>query len=119
MPRRRLRRKSARAQRHAKASPASAAAPFDAIDPAAESFPSQARESTSAAVREAAHVGRLAYTRSQAAHALGIGRSTFTSRVLPYIETVESPWGTKLIPADELERVLANWRRPGTAATQA
>jgi hypothetical protein len=32
--------------------------------------------------------------------------------VLPYIETVETPWGTKLIPADELERVLAKWRRP-------
>ena len=119
MPRRRLRRKSARAQRHAKASPASVPAPFDAVDPAAESFPSQARESTRDVVREATHVERLAYTRTQAAHALGIGRSTFTSRVLPYIETVESPWGTKLIPADELERVLANWRRPGTAATQA
>src|SRR5262245_36453646 len=112
MPRRRLRRKSARAQRHAKASPASVAAPFDRLERAAESFRPQGRESTRAVVREAAHVERLAYTRTQAAHALGIGRSTFTSRVLPYIETVETPWGTKLIPADELERVLANWRRP-------
>jgi hypothetical protein len=112
MPRRRVRRKSARAQRHAKASPASVAAPFDALDPAAELFRPQARESTSAVVREAAHVERLAYTRTQAAHALGISRSTFTSRVLPYVETVETPWGTKLIPADELERLLAEWRRP-------
>jgi hypothetical protein len=63
-------------------------------------------------VREARHVDRLAYTRTQAAQALGISRSTFTERVLPYIETVETPWGTKLIPADELERLLREWRRP-------
>src|SRR5262249_25555253 len=50
--------------------------------------------------------------RTQAAQALGIGRSTFTSSVLPYVDTVETPSGTKLIPADELERVLAEWRRP-------
>jgi hypothetical protein len=57
-------------------------------------------------------VERLAYTRTQAAEALGVGRSTFTQRVLPYVETVETPWGTKLIPADELERILLEWRRP-------
>jgi hypothetical protein len=112
MPRRRLRRGRARAQRRANAALASVPAPFDAVDPAAESFPPQARESTRAVVREAAHVERLAYTRTQAAQALGIGRSTFRSRVLPFIETVETPWGTKLIPADELERLLAEWRRP-------
>jgi hypothetical protein len=61
---------------------------------------------------EAPNVERLAYTRTQAAQALGIGRSTFSCRVLPYVETVETPWGTKLIPADELERVLTEWRRP-------
>src|SRR5262249_55334638 len=64
------------------------------------------------AVREAGDVERLAYTRTQAAQALGIGRSTFTLRVLPYIETIETPWGTTLIPADELERVMLEWRRP-------
>jgi hypothetical protein len=112
MPRRRLRRKNARAQRHAKASPTSVASPFDALDPAVESLRLHAGEPTRVVVREAAHVERLAYTRTQAAQALGIGRSTFTSRVLPYVETVETPWGTKLIPADELERVLAEWRRP-------
>jgi hypothetical protein len=62
-------------------------------------------------IREARDVERLAYTRTQAAQALGIGRSTFTQRVLPYIETVETPWGMKLIPVDELERVLVEWRR--------
>lgn len=64
-------------------------------------------------VREAPRVERLAYTRTQAAEALGISRSTFNRRVLPYIETVEMPWGAKLIPVDELERLLAERRRSG------
>lgn len=62
-------------------------------------------------VREATRVERLAYTRTQAAEALGISRSTFNRRVLPYIETIEMPWGTRLIPADELERIVAQQRR--------
>lgn len=66
----------------------------------------------SAIVREATRIERLAYTRAQAAEALGISRSTFNRRVLPYIETVEMPWGARLIPADELERLLADRRRP-------
>lgn len=33
-------------------------------------------------------------------------------RLLPYVETVELPWGTTLIPVDELERLLAERRRP-------
>jgi hypothetical protein len=61
-------------------------------------------------IREAGRVERLAYTRSQAAEALGISRSTFT-RLLPFVETVELPWGTKLVPVDELERLLAERRR--------
>ena len=63
-------------------------------------------------VREASHVERLAYTRSQAAQALGISRSTLR-RLLPYIETIELPWGTHLIPADELERLVGERRRAG------
>ena len=63
-------------------------------------------------MREALHVERLAYTRTQAAEALGISRSTFDRRVLPYIERVEMPWGACLIPADELERLVAERRRP-------
>ena len=61
-------------------------------------------------VREASHVKRLAYTRSQAAEALGISRSTLR-RLLPYIDTIELPWGAKLIPVDELERLAAERRR--------
>ena len=61
-------------------------------------------------MREATRVERLAYTRSQAAQALGISRSTLL-RLLPYIETIELPWGAKLIPVDELERLAAERRR--------
>jgi hypothetical protein len=62
--------------------------------------------------RPAPHVVRLAYTRKQAAEALGISRSTFIRRVLPHVETIEMPWGARLIPVDELERLLAERRRP-------
>jgi hypothetical protein len=61
-------------------------------------------------VREASQVERLAYTRSQAALALGISLSTLR-RLLPYIETIELPWGTSLIPVDELERIAVERRR--------
>lgn len=64
-------------------------------------------------VRSATYVERLAYTRSQAAEALGVSRSTFIRRVLPYIETIEMPWGAKLIPVDELERLILERRRKG------
>jgi hypothetical protein len=88
MARRRHRRRAAKEQRHAQ---------------------------RSAVVREATRVERLAYTRTQAAEALGISRSTFNRRVLPYIETLEMPWGTRLIPVDELERFLAERRRKARA----
>lgn len=112
MSRRRLRRRIARAQRDSAASAPLAALP-ESLGPGAEWFrPALAAVKKPAViVREAEHVERLAYTRTQAAQALGIGRSTFTQRVLPYVETVETPWGTKLIPVDELERILAEWRR--------
>jgi hypothetical protein len=85
MPRRRQRRRSEKERRHAQ---------------------------PSAIVREATRVERLAYTRTQAAEALGVSRSTFSRRFLPYIETVEMPWGAGLVPVDELERLLAERRRP-------
>jgi hypothetical protein len=66
-------------------------------------------------VREADRVERLAYTRTQAAEALGVSRSTFNRRVLPLIETIAMPWGTRLIPVDELQRFLAEQRRPARA----
>jgi hypothetical protein len=46
--------------------------------------------------------------------ALGISRSTLR-RLLPYVETIEMPWGTKLIPVDELERLTAERRRAARA----
>src|SRR6266511_2376167 len=64
------------------------------------------------AVRRAAHVERLAYTRTQAAAALGVSRSTFDRRVLPLLETIDMPWGTRLVPVDELERFVDERRRP-------
>ena len=66
-------------------------------------------------VREATRVERLAYTRTQAAEALGVRRSTFDRRILPLVETVEMPWGTKLIPVDELQRLIAERRRSARA----
>jgi hypothetical protein len=68
-------------------------------------------DSPRAIVRQASRVERLAYTRTQAAEALGVSRSTFNRRILPFVETVEMPWGTKLIPVDELERLLTGRRR--------
>ena len=74
-----------------------------------------APEASRVVVREAARVEHLAYTRTQAAEALGISRSTFNRRVLPLIDTVAMPWGTRLIPVDELQRLLAEQRRPPRA----
>jgi Recombinase len=90
MSRRRLKRRSEKTQRHAAAAEAAASAEI---------------------VREATRVERLAYTRSQAAAALGVSRSTFDRRILPLVETIEMPWGTRLIPVDELERLLVERRR--------
>jgi len=44
-----------------------------------------------------------------------VSRSTFIRRVLPHVDTIEMPWGTKLIPVDELERLLAERRRRARA----
>src|SRR4051794_1806957 len=79
---------------------------------------SETRAAQNPILREASRVERLAYTRTQAAQALGLGRSTFNRRVLPLIETVEMPWGTRLIPADELERLIAEQRRPAREHAQ-
>jgi hypothetical protein len=65
-------------------------------------------------IRQADHVVRLAYTRGQAADALGISRSTLW-RVLPYVQTIEMPWGSTLIPVDELERLVTEQRRTARA----
>ena len=120
MSRRRPRRKT-KAQRQGRAPVPSAALP-DPLSLTAESFgaaaPPVSEQSAQVAVREASDIERLAYTRTQAAQALGIGRSTFTQRVLPYLETIETPWGTTLIPANELHRVMREWRRPARPRRQ-
>jgi hypothetical protein len=90
--RRRQRRKE-KAKRHAPSAPE----PFGSAAPR---------------VRHATEVDRLVYTRTQAAEALGVSRSTFDRRVLPLLETVDMPWGTRLVPVDELERLVRERRRP-------
>lgn len=59
-------------------------------------------------LREADEVERLAYTRRQAAEALGLSLATIDRRVVPAIETVKTPWGQRLIPVDELEPLPAH-----------
>lgn len=63
-------------------------------------------------LREAAEVERLAYTRRQAAEALGVSISTIDRRVVPSIDTVKLNWGQRLIPVDELERFMCNHLEP-------
>ncbi|MGH3060381.1 MAG: recombinase family protein [Gaiellaceae bacterium] len=98
MSRRRLRRRTEKARRHSPPARNAVAPPLIA--------------------REATRVERLAYTRTQAAEALGVSRSTFDRRILPLVETVEMPWGARLIPVDELQRLIAERRRPARARKQ-
>jgi hypothetical protein len=93
MARRRLRRKQAKDLRHQ------------------PSFTRPSPASDVVVACEARRVERLAYNRTQAAQALGISRSTFNRRVLPHVDLIEMPWGAKLVPVDELERLLAERRR--------
>lgn len=55
----------------------------------------------------AEQVERLAYTREQAAKAIGVSVATLDRRVVPTIATVETESGARLIPVAELERYLA------------
>jgi Recombinase len=73
---------------------------------------STASTSLSRAPQEADEVRRLAYTRRQAAEALGVSISTIDRRVVPAIDTFKLPWGQRLIPADELERFMRNHVAP-------
>jgi predicted DNA-binding protein (UPF0251 family) len=101
MSRRRQQRRTDKARRHSQPTPE----PTSFVQQSPRATPSPR-----VVVREAGHVVRLAYTRSQAAAALGISRSTLR-RLLPYVDTIELPWGGKLIPVDELERLAAERRR--------
>jgi Recombinase len=71
--------------------------------------------SPSRGLHEAGEVERLAYTRRQAADALGVSISTIDRRVVPAIDTVKLPWGQRLIPVDELERFLHSHLAPARA----
>ncbi len=66
-------------------------------------------------VRHATRVERLCYTRTQAARALGVSPTTFARRILPYIDTIDTPSGKILVPVDQLERLLAERRQPSRA----
>jgi hypothetical protein len=57
----------------------------------------------------------LAYTRRQAAEALGVSIATLDRRVIPTIATVRTEWGARLIPVDELEQFLAERREAAQA----
>lgn len=57
--------------------------------------------------RPAEQVERLAYTRRQAAEALGISLATLDRRIVPTLTTVKTSSGMRLIPVRELERFLA------------
>jgi hypothetical protein len=102
MASRRLRRKHEKAQRHAPPQSITAAR--------AKAEPAPHAAGPTVVVLEAQRVQRLAYTRTQAAAALGISRSTFNRHVLPFVETIEIGSGSQLIPIDELERVSATMR---------
>jgi hypothetical protein len=60
----------------------------------------------------------LAYTRRQAAEALGVSLATLDRRVVPVIQTVKTEWGARLIPVDEVERYLADRKREARAAAR-
>lgn len=62
-------------------------------------------------VQLAERVERLAYTREQAAKAIGVSLATLDRRVIPAIATVQTEWGARLIPVAELERYLVERRQ--------
>jgi hypothetical protein len=95
MPRRRQRRRNEKQRRHA--SPTGDAP-------------------TGHDLRPAGYVTRLAYTRRQAAEALGVSLATLDRRVVPTIETVKTEWGARLIPIDELEGYLAERKQSARRA---
>ena len=56
--------------------------------------------------RLAERVEPLVYTRRQAAAVLGISLATLDRRIVPALNTVKTPSGTRLIPISEIERFL-------------
>ena len=63
-------------------------------------------------VVEDEEIERLAYTRKQAAEALGVSVSTIDRHLVKVIDTVKTPWGQRLIPAAGIERFLHEHLEP-------
>jgi hypothetical protein len=63
-------------------------------------------------LREVHDVDLLAYSRKQAAEALGVSISTIDRRLVPFVNTVKTPWGQRLIPVAELERFVREHLEP-------
>jgi len=79
-------------------------------------IPPRTAPANAAELREAAAVERLTYSRRQAAEALGVSISTIDRHVVPTIDTVKTPWGQRLIPVDELERLVREHLETGRPA---
>lgn len=63
-------------------------------------------------LHEVEHPRRLAYSRKQAAEALGVSVSTIDRHLVRVVNTVKTPWGQRLIPVAELERFLHDHLQP-------
>jgi hypothetical protein len=63
-------------------------------------------------LQEVEEADRLAYSRKQAAEALGVSISTIDRRLVPSVSTVKTPWGQRLVPVAELERFLHEHLEP-------
>src|SRR5689334_72162 len=63
-------------------------------------------------LHEVRDVERLAYSRKQAAEALGVSISTIDRRLVPAMNTIKTPWGQRLIPVVELERFVREHLEP-------
>lgn len=57
-------------------------------------------------------IERLAYTRKQAAEALGVSISTIDRHLVKVVDTVKTPWGQRLIPAVGIQRFLHEHLEP-------
>lgn len=114
MSRRRKQRRADKARRHPEPPPPERLSPRTEPHRPTEPLGPVEAPAEPSRVRKADFVVRLAYSRTQAAQALGISRSSLR-RLLPYLETIETPWGRKLIPVDELERVAAERRQAALA----
>jgi len=69
-------------------------------------------------LQEVEEPNRLAYSRKQAAEALGVSISTIDRHVVPSVHTVKTPWGQRLIPVAGLESFLQEHLEPPREADE-